>query len=239
MLKLNPASWAVMRGKQTVRLIQMRGEEPAKREREKGTLPPDSDPELFEMLRQLRREHATRLNVPPYVIFADTVLAELARCRPTTPGRMRMVSGIGEVKLRDFGESFLNAIRSHSEARALATDLPPPREATASAAQPAGKISAAKQLSFTLFGEGNTLEEVIHQTKLSRSTLSDYLADFIRIEKPKSIDAWVPEDVRKRVTAAAEEFGTARLKPVYIALNEQVGYDQIRMVFAFLDAGRE
>ncbi|WP_020472176.1 DNA helicase RecQ [Zavarzinella formosa] len=241
-LKLNSASWAVMKGKQTVRLIQMRSEESAKkeREREKGTLPAGSDPELFELLRQLRRQHAIRLNVPPYVIFADAVLAELARCRPTTPERMRMVSGIGDAKLRDFGESFLDAISSHSEAKALETDLPPPRDtSTASAAPSSGKMSAAKQLSFSLFREGSSLDDVIHQTKLTRTTISDHLADFIRLEKPKSIDEWVPPDVRKRVTNMAEELGTARLKPVYLALNEQVSYEMIRAVFAFMDAGRE
>ena len=87
LLKLNDASWLVMKGQQQVRLIQRAM--PTTRKSKKGTLPAGSDPELFEVLRQLRRDHATRLNIPPFMIFADTVLAELARSRPTTLERMR------------------------------------------------------------------------------------------------------------------------------------------------------
>ncbi|QEL13638.1 DNA helicase RecQ [Limnoglobus roseus] len=241
-LKLTPASWAVMKGQKTVRLIQLKKaatEATAAGKTEKGTLPAGSDPELFELLRQLRRQHAARLSVPPYQIFADTILAELARCRPTTFERMRQVSGIGDVKLREFGTPFLNAIVNHSQAHKLSTDLPPPRESTSPpAAAPSAKPNTTKQLSFSLFRDGSSLEDVIHQTKLTRPTVCDHLADFIRQEKPESVLAWVSEDVCERVAAAAEQHGTARLKPVYLALNEEVNYDAIRVVFAFLDSQR-
>ncbi len=234
-LKLNADSWAVMKGQLAVRLIQTRhGGEPAS---EKGTLPDGSDAVLFEALRQLRREHAQRLNVPPYQIFADTVLAELARCRPTTPERMRMVSGIGDVKLRDFGEAFLTLVRLHAHEHSLATDLPPPRDLPPPP-PPSGKLSVAKLHSFELFRKGIALDAVIAQTKLARSTVADHLADFIRMEKPKSIAHWVTEELQVRIAAVAEEHGTARLKPAYLALNEEVGYEVIRIVFAFLDSSR-
>ena len=116
-------------------------------------------------------------------------------------------------------------------------DLPPPRDPLPSS-PPSTKITASKSASFALFREGLTIEDVMHQTKLSRSTISDHLADFIRLEKPKSIFAWVPEEVCERVAAAAEQHGMARLKPVYVALNEEVSYDAIRAVFSFLEANQ-
>ncbi len=233
LLKLNPSSWEVMKGKRPVRLIQRA--KPTAGKPEKGTLPAGSDPELFELLRQLRRQHAQRLNVPPYQIFTDATLAELARCRPTTLERMRLVSGIGDVKLREFGSGFLAAIVEHAKSHGLAMDLPPPRDPLPSS-PPSTKITASKSASFALFRKGLTIEDVMHQTKLSRSTISDHLADFIRLEKPESIFAWVPEEVCERVAAAAEQHGMARLKPVYVALNEEVSYDAIRAVFAYLEA---
>ena len=54
--------------------------------------------------------------------------------------------------------------------------------------------------------------------------------------KPASIFAWVPEDVCERVAAAAEIHGTERLKPVFLELNEEVSYDHIRVVFAFMQS---
>ena len=232
-LKLNQTSWAVMKGTHAVRLIQscVAGSETA----EATTLPAGSDPALFELLRQLRRELATQLAVPPYQIFADNVLTELARCRPTSLERMRVVSGVGDVKLRDFGESFLELIRNHAEAHTLATDLPPPREA-AIRVPISGKLSAAKALSFSLFRDGLSLDDVMRRTKLARATVSNHLADFIRAEKPKSIDCWVPKKLAARITAAATEHGTALLKPIFLALNEEVTYEDIRTVISFVES---
>ncbi len=235
-LKLTPASWAVMKGQKDVRLIQLKKAAAAAGKPEKGTLPAGTDPELFEALRNLRRQHAARLNVQSYQIFADTTLAELARCRPTTLDRMRQVSGIGDVKLREFGLPFLNAIVEFARGHKLETDLPPPREPTAPPREPSTKLNAAKQLSFALFRDGSSLEDVMHQTKLTRTTVCDHLSDFVRAEKPDSVFAWVPEEVCERIAAAAEQHGTARLKPVYLALNEEVSYDAIRIVFGVLDS---
>ncbi len=232
-LRLNAASWAVMKGTQSVRLIQTRmgGSDVSP---EPGTLPFGSDPELFELLRALRREQAQRLNVPPYQIFADTVLTELARCRPTTLERMRMVSGIGDVKLREFGAAFLEVISAHAAEHGLATDLPPPRESM-TRAPVSTKISPAKRVSFGLFRDGVSIDEVAQRTKLARSTVAGHLADFIQLEKPKSIAAWVPEDRFERIAAAANANGTAFLKPIFLALNEEFAYDEIRAVITFLE----
>ena len=241
-LRLNARSWAVMRGERQVRLIQLarrggKGERAETAPRQPGVLPEGSDPELFETLRQLRRQEAARMGVPPYVVFPDTVLAELARLRPSTPERMRYVSGIGEKKLKDFGPLFLKGIREHCDRTGLPTDVTGPQAVIPTARkEPTGRISAKKELSFRLFRDGAMVEDVMRETGLTRPTIVDHLCDFIRAEKPASIFGWVAEDVCERVAAAAEQHGTARLKPVFLALNEEVGYDEIRVVFAFLDA---
>jgi ATP-dependent DNA helicase RecQ len=232
-LKLNDASWLVMKGQQHVRLIQ-RSQQAGKPE--KGTLPAGIDPALFERLRQLRKEHAQRLTVPAFQIFSDAVLVELSRGRPSTLERMRMVSGIGDVKLRDFGQSFLDVILDQAKHHNLKLDVPFTRETALPA--PATKMTATKHASFNLFRERCTVEDVMHQTKLARSTITDHLADYIRAERPRSIATWVPADIVAQVQAAAEIHGRERLKPVFLALNEQVSYDLIRIVFAYLESSQ-
>jgi len=69
--------------------------------------------ELFEKLRALRRQLAVERNVPPYIIFSDTALREMAAQRPTTEESFLEISGVGEKKLADFGGVFLAAIRDH------------------------------------------------------------------------------------------------------------------------------
>ena len=117
-LKLNEASWEVMKNQRTVRLVQVT-------RRKKGERPQKSradvvswegvDPKLFEALRRLRRGLAEQKKVPPYVIFSDATLRELARQRPATLEQMRGVYGVGDVKLRDFGSAFLEEIRKQAD----------------------------------------------------------------------------------------------------------------------------
>ena len=81
------------------------------------------------------------------MVFGDAVLRELARVRPSTPERMRQISGVGEVKLRDFAGRFLPVIATHCREFGLALDvadrpapMAPPRVPTVStgAARPGG-----------------------------------------------------------------------------------------------------
>jgi len=72
------------------------------------------DTSLFERLRALRRELAAQRGVPPYVIFSDATLLEMAARRPATLGEMAAVRGVGERKLADLGPAFLVAIAEGS-----------------------------------------------------------------------------------------------------------------------------
>ncbi len=237
-LKLNAASWEVMKGKRSVRLVRLAGETEGegRQRRQPGALPEGADAALFEELRALRRAEAARAEIQPYQVFHDTVLAELARGRPTTPEALRRVSGVGDFKLQSFGPVFLKAIRDYCTRTGLATDVPPPRTAPLPGAPRTGPLSPAKSLAFELFRRSASIAEVIEKTKMSPPTVTGYLADFILAEKPASIFHWVPEDVCERIAAAVEIHGTARLKPIFLELNEEIGYDHIKVVIAFLQS---
>jgi uncharacterized protein YpbB len=92
---------------------------------------------------------------------------------------------------------------------------------------------------FELFRQGTVLEDAMHQLGLSRSTLCDYLSEYIRLEKPASIAEWVEEGVYLRVASAARQVGTERLKPIFLFLGEAVPYDLIRLAVAHLQARGE
>ena len=68
---------------------------------------------LFEHLRQHRKQLASQLSVPPYIIFPDTVLIDLANIRPKTLGEFSNIKGVGEAKLKKYGLSFLEAISQY------------------------------------------------------------------------------------------------------------------------------
>src|SRR5437773_5674686 len=83
-------------------------------QRRAGTI--ECDEVLFERLRALRRKLADDRKVPAYIIFSDVSLREMARDYPTNSTEFRRIPGVGEQKLKDFGEAFLSEIKSHSAA---------------------------------------------------------------------------------------------------------------------------
>jgi ATP-dependent DNA helicase RecQ len=119
-LRCGPKAREVLRGFAEVKLRQ-----PAIRKRDGGSAALPSrrpvvddgpyDRQLFETLRAWRRDEATERGVPPYVIFSDKTLRELARQRPTTLYELRGVYGIGDAKLEAFGSALVELLASSSE----------------------------------------------------------------------------------------------------------------------------
>jgi uncharacterized protein YpbB len=96
------------------------------------------------------------------------------------------------------------------------------------------RLTASRHAAAVMFGQGASIEEVAQQMGRAASTVTQYLADYILAEKPASIAAWVNERVYKEVEAAKAKLGTDRLKELFLALDERVPYDQIRLVVAHL-----
>ncbi|MGV1987697.1 DNA helicase RecQ [Agrobacterium sp. 22-221-1] len=79
-----------------------------------STVLPESDRSLFEALRAKRMEIARAQNVPPYVIFHDKTLIELATIKPASAKEMAEIPGVGDTKLERYGPAFLAAIMQHA-----------------------------------------------------------------------------------------------------------------------------
>lgn len=98
---LNELSWQVLRGQKKVwqKMVIV------KKAKAKG--------ELFEALRSLRKELATKEKLPPYMIFSDATLIQMATDKPTDLELMKNIRGVGEFKLQKYGEEFLTVIKSY------------------------------------------------------------------------------------------------------------------------------
>lgn len=110
-LKVSERGWRVLKGaervalrKDALSLKDKTAKAPA------ADLPADADPALLEALKALRRSIAAERDVPAYVVFSDRTLMEMAARRPRTLDEMSSIHGVGEKKLKDYGETFLKAI---------------------------------------------------------------------------------------------------------------------------------
>jgi ATP-dependent DNA helicase RecQ len=118
-LRMGARSREVLRGFADVRLRQpavRKADATAKRSASRTPLDDLAayDRDLFETLRVWRRREAEERGVPPYVIFSDRTLRELARMRPTTHYELRGIYGIGDTKLEAFGDAIVRLVRDAS-----------------------------------------------------------------------------------------------------------------------------
>ena len=119
-LQVTPAGWNVLRGEGTPRLLKPVRESSAQKEERKkkrGSVESESwdgvDRDLFQLLRSLRSEQAEQLGVPPYIVFGDASLRDMARRKPQTLAEFRSIKGVGEKKLADFGDTFIACIQQY------------------------------------------------------------------------------------------------------------------------------
>ncbi|NBC10316.1 MAG: DNA helicase RecQ [Planctomycetes bacterium] len=125
---LTEDSKPLLRGEVSVQVPQSRavtgrrGDSARPRGRETPTLRPEDRP-LFERLRALRTRLARQQNVPPYVIFGDRALIDMATRRPTDERQFLEVNGVGQSKLEKYGEVFLEVIRNDDSQQPAADDV--------------------------------------------------------------------------------------------------------------------
>ncbi len=235
-LKLNDDSWAVMRGKRTVKLIRPRLE--VAHAASSSTTWEGVDRGLFEHLRELRAHIAGERGVAAFVVFADTTLRELAARRPTQLDKMSGITGIGGKKLADLGEQFAEAIKKYCLQNGLSMNVPargsyrPAPRAPVSTPRPR---SASRQIAFPMFADGESIEAVMNRLERSRGTALKYLVEYIQAERPEEIDAWVDRAIYAKVASAMEVVGNQSLKSVWEHLGGEVDYVAIQLVRAHIN----
>jgi ATP-dependent DNA helicase RecQ len=231
-LKLNAASWDVLRGSRTVRLLQPKVGR-AKRSRTEETSWEGVDRGLFESLRELRRDIAAERGVPAYVVFGDATLRELARVRPASIDSFLNVHGIGQRKAADFGERFIRHLVNYCRKHDLETDVgvgthPLPLH-------PHKPLTRSRRDAFELFARGYSIERVAARLGHAHRTTIQYLVEYIRAQKPERIDAWVDDASYGRIAEVASQLGTTPLKPIFEKLGGTIPYDTIRLVARHLE----
>jgi ATP-dependent DNA helicase RecQ len=245
-LKLNARSWEVMKDQRAARLRYTTGHEKARAAdgtAHAGRRPSKAeaaswegvDRDLFEALREVRQKLAEARGVPPYLVFGDATLRELARVRPSSLEKLPGIYGIGEAKFRDFGQAFFEALDAACRSRSLDRDQTAGPGQAASGEKDRRPNSTAEH-AVGLYRHGATIDDVVRQTNRARSTAVEYLCNFLRAEPPASVSRWISNDIYRQVSEVAARVGADRLKPIFDALEGKFTYDEIRIVVTHLNA---
>lgn len=232
-LRLGPEARAILKGEASVTLRQrvVRPTRAASTHDSADWAGVDRD--LFERLRSWRKQEADEREVPPFVIFGDRTLRAIAAARPSSMERLGQLYGIGQAKLAQFGRQLVQVVVDYARETGVETDTgsPPP---IAPQRRTSVRGSSTRDAALAAFATGASIESVIEQTGRARSTVVGYLADFIADTRPESIERWIDPQLYARVAASAKRIGFEALRPIHDDLNQEVGYDEIRLVVTHL-----
>ncbi len=190
---------------------------------------------LFDTLRALRRRCAEKAGVPPYIVFSDATLRELATYLPLTLADMGRISGFGEVKMARYGTIFLEPIVAYCTQKGLASRMGeksgsrPVRPQVPVSKPPSTNDTATETL--RLFKTGTPVDEIAQLRDLSVSTIENHLASCITAGT-LTVEAVVAPHKIPPITAAIAAHGSALLKPLKEALGDSYTYGEIRAVLA-------
>jgi len=225
-LKLTPAARPVLKGEIKVTLGKPRDTvQTVERGKKRAGGRRDYDQALFDALRATRKKIADADGVPPFVVFSDATLAEMARTRPKDSRDMLQVSGVGDHKLRQYGKTFLDVIREWCQNNAVQ------KTSSLSDKDLALSMSDTQKETLRLYREGLDLSGIAAQRGLKSSTISSHLEELLNLGADIDLLKLVTDRdsiplIRKRL----KKLGAAGLSELRESLPESVGYDDIRLV---------
>jgi ATP-dependent DNA helicase RecQ len=221
------------------------GQETLNRQGKKGAL--EYDIGLFEQLRVLRKSLADEKGVPPFVIFSDVALQEMAYYFPQNKESFLQISGVGAMKSEQYGEKFMPVIRDYAkEHNLICRDAPLGRLGNnrrqtmhGNLDAPAGRLyqRAGSTYSETkkLLNSGMNIEKIAGARGLSQGTIIDHIeklkagGEEIQIEQLR-----LPEERFQKIKSAFEKSGGTFLGPVREILGEDFSYEELKVARLFL-----
>ncbi len=222
-LRVTEAGKDVLFNNKKIPLVKMASlKERQKKQREKVVVKTKRErvrDELFEVLRQLRKELARKRGVPPYIIFSDATLEEMAAERPITEYDMNRISGVGEKKYAQYGEIFINAILDFISTQG----------------QNGVKVKGTTHtLTLQLYNRGFSPEQISLERDMQLGTIYTHLTELYargqKIDWKKLISKKELDQVLQLLEKRGEPF---RLKELHEELGEQISYDKIKFAIAF------
>lgn len=173
---------------------------------------------LFEALRKLRMQIAREENIPPYLIFSDASLQEMAQEEPTSEFEMKLISGVGVRKYQLYGDLFINEIVEFGQAKN----------------KEAKKSGESFYQTYEYYKQGFSVEEIASIRKINPITVFSHLASLYE----KGADVDLSEHITSRELEQIENAyqslnESTNVKNLYLHMNEDMEYYKIRLALSY------
>lgn len=183
-----------------------------------------SDNVIFEALRNLRKDLADREKIPPYIIFSDSTLNEMCRKLPVDEEQLGRIKGVGEIKLKKYGEEFLSTIKDYINKNNvkkpdIKDEIPAKQE----------KIKSYME-TYNMFVNGTSLVQISKERNLRMITVQDHIMRCASEGFEVDWKEFIEPEHEEMILKAVEKAGPSRLKPIKEALPPQIDYMEIKAV---------
>jgi ATP-dependent DNA helicase RecQ len=215
MLKKRETVWGVVQEAERVRIKGQRTEVEYNRE-------------LFDILRAKRKELADAERVPPYVIFSDKALVEMAAYYPQNENAMLKITGVGKVKLGQYGDLFMGMIKTFCDKNnIIATASPVVKE-----------VEVGEKTKFIAdgFNDGLSIQDLIERHKVTQGTILEHLTKYLLagniLRNADTLQSAISANQEQIQIAfsAFDESDNLFLRPVFDKLNGAVNFDELKIL---------
>jgi ATP-dependent DNA helicase RecQ len=170
---------------------------------------------LFTQLKQLRMQISIEENIPPYLVFNDATLKEIEKTRPLTENDFNTISGVNSLKSEKYADSFIEVIEKFNIKKR--------------------KKTSTYEQTYTLFENGNSIEEIAKTRNLKSTTVISHLCTLVEKGKPIDLSKLVSSlEVKKVENILKETDYEGALKPIFEALDGRMSYEKIRLAVTIL-----
>lgn len=231
---LTNKSTDVLKGNVAVELIKVKVKEEKKSSPLVTNVSHEYFKDLFEELKKVRTNFARGENVPPYVIFSDATLVEMATFLPQDETEMRKISGVGDLKLEKYGADFLQAVKDYCELNNYKSriELKSPKRERKSRTKRDENGKDTYHTTLELFQSGMSVAEIARTRSMVATTIESHLARFIPSGEI-ALEDLVPEHKIEAIRKAVYKFNdSGALSPIKEYLGEDYSYGEIRAVLA-------
>ncbi|MEI6221403.1 MAG: DNA helicase RecQ [bacterium] len=239
-VRLTGKSWDVL--KNGLKVVLTQPQEPTELRQESTR--PDFDRELFAALRVLRKRLADEKNVPPYIIFSDISLEEMAQYFPQTKEQFSTISGVGKQKLDWYGSLFLNEIEAYCTPRNIAPKSKAVQNRTVRTIRKKTKPAKTETISHTMemVRQGLSIEEIAKQRGIVSGTVASHIEKAVLAGDEITLDRFVMPEKQMVIRKMLIDAAGGPITPIKELLGSAYSFEEIRLVRAVMameNANRE
>ena len=225
-LKLTPQSYAVFRGERVLGMLP---------EQRQAIISPSSkvsfDRALFDILREKRTQLAKKSNVPPYIIFSDRSLAEMAAYFPQSRSAFASIYGVGENKLAKYADEFLLIIQEYCREH----NLQGKRRTLFAQPQPIADAGSRTEELAKAYNDGHSVAELAQDLGIKQRTVIDHLWKYHQSGEKLRSDgilelSKLASAEQARALKTFDTVGSEFLRPAFDALKGTISYDELHIL---------